>query len=180
MANVQLFPNIEHKNLLNCLNRSKNEDWNARTMCASQPNISVCVNKYDRNACTTNEKETGKHFVLYTQSERFTFKRSYREKWIVVVAFIFISVCSFFTQPIWWMFMKHEYRWVIYSTPFNNSFVRSFGRFSCHLCCSFECFGFSTNIIIALFECRFNTNALPSAKYFEHIWLKNATKSLLY
>lgn len=108
---------------------------------------------------------------MRTQYKRFTFKGSYREKmncccflFLSSVGIIFISACSFFTQAIWlfgacsW---NTGYCWVIYSTPFNNSFVRIFTFFSPFFYALFLsvllpfCFFLFGNIIIELFKMSF-------------------------
>lgn len=96
-----------------------------------------------------NGKETERFSVLYTQSKRFTFKGSYREKWIVVVAvdFFFRVVClylhfSLFVFHSTNLVNVHETRvslgWYILLHLITLSF-HSFGQFSslCHPCHSF-------------------------------------------
>lgn len=122
MCMAQMYSFFHHgtkTNLLNCLNRSENEDWNAHAQCVH------CV----RSECDCKHhysKRDGQFCIykaIYVQGELQGKKTNccfcfYR---------IFTSACSFFTQPIWCTLIKHRHSYihiclVIYSIPFRNSF----------------------------------------------------------
>lgn len=123
MCMAQMYSFFQHgtkTNLLNCLNRSENEDWNAHAQCVHT------VYEVNAIANITIRKETG-NFV-YTK--RFTFKGSYREKKLYELLFLLLSYLHFslFVFHSTNLVYAHKTQTyihvclVIYSIPFRNSF----------------------------------------------------------